>query len=432
MKYDVFASICQTAVDGYLPSEEVMFDQFMDQAVLADELGFETLWIAETHFSCQTQKQSSYAVVPEFEGEIGLNTDTLQMAHKVLNQTKQINIGSAIRNILTVGGPLTHAEALKTFVTLNKEHFDKGRRYKYGFAAGRFDFSNVCFGVRPRFKWEAIAWPQVKLKAFQESGQIFLKALLQKEIGRDEVGVSFLEKSDFKTLEDFQKAFDQYNLEKDEYKQFFNRQLFGLKNINLSWPEKEGIIPVVPFFIFEKVGVFPFDASIDGVDFTVGTHDPKTQSLLNEIHPVSVFNLSITPQKVIEETHQRMESSYNKKRGPWTRDCMPRTCMVFIDDSAGETEEAKNSKAKLKAQKAWENYWRAMAGTLDPEKIKKAVDNTISGSPEKVAQLIKEKYHPEDRLMLWFDFNNHDNAEIKNNMRIFKEKVIPLVEGSHV
>jgi hypothetical protein len=39
--------------------------------------------------------------------------------------------------------------------------------------------------------------------------------------------------------------------------------------------------------------------------------------------------------------------------------------------------------------------------------------------------LIREKYHPEDRLMLWFDFNNHDNEFVKDSMRVFQEKVIP-------
>jgi hypothetical protein len=31
-------------------------------------------------------------------------------------------------------------------------------------------------------------------------------------------------------------------------------------------------------------------------------------------------------------------------------------------------------------------------------------------------------------LMLWFDFNNHNNEQIKKSMTVFMEKVIPRVE----
>jgi hypothetical protein len=37
----------------------------------------------------------------------------------------------------------------------------------------------------------------------------------------------------------------------------------------------------------------------------------------------------------------------------------------------------------------------------------------------------KERFHPEDRLMLWFDFNNHDNERVQRNMRAFMEGVAP-------
>ena len=75
------------------------------------------------------------------------------------------------------------------------------------------------------------------------------------------------------------------------------------------------------------------------------------------------------------------------------------------------------------------NYWKAMQGTVDKEKVEKAIDNTLCGSPEEIARQIRENYHPDDRIMLWFDFNNHNNADVMNMMRIFKERVIPLCEG---
>ena len=81
MKFDIFFAICQTPVDGHTPDEKTMFKNFFEQFLLADELGFGIGWIAETHLSCQIQKQNPGAVVPHFQGEIGLNTDILQMAH---------------------------------------------------------------------------------------------------------------------------------------------------------------------------------------------------------------------------------------------------------------------------------------------------------------------------------------------------------------
>jgi alkanesulfonate monooxygenase SsuD/methylene tetrahydromethanopterin reductase-like flavin-dependent oxidoreductase (luciferase family) len=75
------------------------------------------------------------------------------------------------------------------------------------------------------------------------------------------------------------------------------------------------------------------------------------------------------------------------------------------------------------------NYWFAMEGTLDPAKVEKAVDNAIVGNPQQVAKAIKEKYHPGDRLMLWFDFNNHDNAAIQDSMESFMRDVAPLLNS---
>jgi hypothetical protein len=44
-----------------------------------------------------------------------------------------------------------------------------------------------------------------------------------------------------------------------------------------------------------------------------------------------------------------------------------------------------------------------------------------------VAEEMKKRFHPDDRLMLWFDFNNHDNDDVKRSMRAFMEKVAPRI-----
>ena len=45
-----------------------MWENFFDQVKLADDLGFETAWVAETHLSCEEQKKNANAVIPHFKG----------------------------------------------------------------------------------------------------------------------------------------------------------------------------------------------------------------------------------------------------------------------------------------------------------------------------------------------------------------------------
>ena len=89
-----------------------MFRNFFEQVQLADDLGFGTAWVAESHLSTEVQKGNPGAVIPHFVGEIGLNTDILQLATRIFARTKQIGVGSAILNILCNGGPIAHAERI--------------------------------------------------------------------------------------------------------------------------------------------------------------------------------------------------------------------------------------------------------------------------------------------------------------------------------
>ena len=409
MKYDVFFSLSQTEVDGYTPDTKTMFKNFLDQATLADDLGFQTAWIAETHLSCQTQKKTSLAVIKDFKGEIGVNSDILQLAPLVFSKTKNINVGSAIRNILCNGGPITHAESVRHFMALHELSDYADRQIELGFAAGRFNFSNAPFGVHPRDEIEMIAWNQVKARAFEEATEVFLRLLLGQEISSTAIPPQFLDASQFRDKE-------LWNTVRElaiEDKRFTDDQRIQVKK----------------FFIFEIMSLIPMDVTLDKLTLTLGSHDPRVQELCNEYMPVRVFNLSITPGDVIEKTHERMRSVYHHQGGAWKRWFMPRTCMVFIDDSYGASEQTKEENAKVKATQAWENYWRAMAGTIDPIKVKEAVNNAVYGSPELVAEKIAQKYHPHDRLMLWFDFNNHDNDDVKNSMRAFKEKSMDRIEN---
>lgn len=408
MKFDIFLSICQTEVDGYMPTERTMWENFFDQVQWADTLGFETAWVAETHLSCEEQKQNANAVIPHFKGEIGLNTDILQLAHKVFAVTKNIHIGSAIMNILANGGPIAHAEAIRTFLALHGLNPNEKRKLHVGFASGRFEFSNRPYGIVPRSQTEKAAWPVIKSKILSEATEIFLRLLRGDVISSAEVHPKILTTMDFRTPEEWDQVVTTYKRE---------------VGLNDSDPVEKIEIP--PTYNFDKVGLIPKEVPMHLLELTIGTHDSTIQTLANEYMPVGVFNLSITPLEVIEKTHEHMSRVFHKEE--WKRENMPRTAMVYLDNTTGLSPEEQTARAIQKAEAAWKNYWKAMEGTLDENKVAKAVSNTIAGNPQKVAELIREKYHPRDRLMLWFDFNNHDNEDVKNSMEVFMNDVRDLL-----
>jgi alkanesulfonate monooxygenase SsuD/methylene tetrahydromethanopterin reductase-like flavin-dependent oxidoreductase (luciferase family) len=407
MKFDIFFSICQTDVDGWIPSERTMWSNFFDQVKLADELGYETAWVAETHLSCQIQKRNPGAVIPNFQGEIGLNTDILQLAHKVFAQTKRIHVGSAIRNILCNGGPIAHAEAIRGFLTLHGHDEKETRLLELGFAAGRFPFSNVPYGIRPRNAVETAAWPALRGLIFLEATEIFLRFLKGDVFASKDVTPKRLTRALFRSDADWEKVVEAWR-----------------KQESRDAGEIPAFIEIAPYWVFDDVGVIPFEAPMHLLRLTIGAHDAVSQDFANTILPVGVFNLSITPGPQIEETNQRMQKTFHKDGGPWTRNHMPRTVLVFIDETPGKSLEERRLNARAQAEKALANYWKAIEGTLDPKKIEQAVDNALVGSAEDIVQQMKTRFHPDDRLMLWFDFNNHDNEAVKRSMRDFMEKVV--------
>lgn len=408
MKFDIFLSICQNEVNGEIPSEKNMFENFFSQVKLADELGFSTAWVAETHLSCQVQKENPFAVIPNFKGEIGLNTDILQLAHLVFAQTKKINIGSAIRNILCNGGPIAHAEAVKTFLSLHSLQHGLDRKLELGFAAGRFPFSNRPYGIKARNQTEQAAWPVLNGRIFLQATEIFLRLLKGECISSQDVSPIVLKASLFRTAEDWEKVVDTYKSE-----------------FEASGDIHE--IPIHSFWEFDKVGVIPFDAPLEYLRLTIGAHWAEAHEVANRYMPCGVFNLSITPPEVIEATHERMKKVYNSEGGEWNRSLMPRTVLVFISDDSSLSQEENDQKARQMAEDANRAYWTAIQGTIDPVKLAVAVDNALAGHPQTVIQQIKERFNPEDRLMLWFDFNNHDNDSVRAAMTSFMEKVAPNI-----
>lgn len=132
---------------------------------------------------------------------------------------------------------------------------------------------------------------------------------------------------------------------------------------------------------------------------------------------------------MIDATHARMRDAFHPDGGPWRRAYMPRTTFVFLNARPGLSPEAQRAAAHEEAREALGAYWTALEGTLDPKKVQGAADNALIGNPSDIAAQMRERFHPDDRLMLWFDFFNHDNARVCADMADFREQVIPLVEA---
>jgi alkanesulfonate monooxygenase SsuD/methylene tetrahydromethanopterin reductase-like flavin-dependent oxidoreductase (luciferase family) len=117
MKFGVF-QLLHSADKG--PAKEV-YDNALEQAKLADELGFEGVWLAEHHFS-------SY----------GYNPNPLTFAVKIADHTKNLRIGTAVV-VLPLYQPVRLAEeiALADQLTDGRLEVGLGRGYQ------RYEFERL-------------------------------------------------------------------------------------------------------------------------------------------------------------------------------------------------------------------------------------------------------------------------------------------------
>ena len=408
MMHDIFFSISQTPdVNGVTPSEKQMFDNYFQQLKHADKLGFGVGWIAQAHLSTETQKSNSMPVVPHWQGEVGLCTDFPQLAMESFRQTERIEIGSAVVSILASGGPIAQAERIANTVQF-LSMMDESRKLYVGFSAGRFEFMARPYGITPRNDWESVAWKALRGQIFLEASEIFLRLLKGEVISSDQIRKTVLTRSNFRSDEDWSAVQETYSKDNEE------------KNV-------ESII-IPNRYNFEAISIIPQQWNRDQLQLVAGTHDPVAQEFVNTILPVRVFNLSITSPEVIDSTHKRMAENYHPDGGIWQRSYMPRTSFVFINDEPDLTDEEKSEAANIEAQQALQAYWNALEGTIDPDKVSKAANNALIGNPFEIAEQIVDRFHPEDTIMAWFDFFNHDSERVCRNMTAYMTKVVPLVE----
>jgi Luciferase-like monooxygenase len=407
VRFDLFCSIAQTPVDGVLPAEATMLRNFLAQCEAADELGYGTVWVAESHYSTQLQKRHREPVVPHWQGEIGLNTDICQLAPQVFARTRRLDVGSAIMNIVCNGGPLAAAERVTTALAWHGLDPDERRLLRIGFAAGRFDYINRLSGIGPRTGWERAAWPQVRNAVMWEASEIFVRLLTGEALSSDDVPELRLRAEHFRDPRDWSQVRDRAGAAGDEI------------TVPRRWP-------------FEVTRIVPAGVRRELLRLMLGSHDPALQVHLNRFAPVRVFNLSITQPQVIEATHERMGQAYHPSGGPWRRDYLPRTTFVFLDARPGLSPQRRRAAAREEAERVLTAYWQAMEGTVDPAKVADAADNALVGNASDVAEQIAARFHPDDRLMLWFDFFNHDNDRVVESMAAMAYQVLPRLAAAGV
>ena len=409
LRFDIFFSISQTPdTSGHTPSEREMLANFFNQVELADELGFGVGWVAQAHLSTEVQKRNSKPVVPHYPGEVGLCTDFFQVASKMFSLTEQMEVGSAVMSILGSGGPIAQAERVGSFLALHGLDPAETRRLHVGFSAGRFEFMARPYGIVPRDAVEEVAWPALRGQVFAEASEIFLRLLNGEVVSSDMIRPTVLSRANFRSDEDWKEVQD---------------AAISVRGLDSS-PDS---IDIDRRYEFEEIKTIPQEWRRELLNLVLGSHDSKLQVEVNRLRPVQVFNLSITPPHIIEETHDRFREHYHSDGGPWERSMMPRTIMIFVNDEEGLTPDEQNDAAMEEARAALSTYWNALEGTIDPSKIERATDNAVIGNVDRVCEQILERFHPEDRLMCWFDFFNHDSERVQRNMTAFMTKVAPRV-----
>ena len=411
MLFDIFFSISQTPdTSGYIPSEKEMFTNFFEQVELADELGFGVGWVAQAHLSTEIQKRNNTPVVPHYPGEVGLCTDFFQIAQKMFSRTKRMEVGSAVLSILASGGPIAIAERVGAFLALHGMDGMEDRKLHIGFSAGRFEFMARPYGIIPRNMVEEAAWPALRGQIFAEASEIFLRLLNGEVISSNMIRDTVLTRENFRSDEDWMKV-------QDAAKEFFD-----LKELTET-------VEIPHRYDFEEIKTIPQNWRRDLLNLVLGSHDQNLQIEVNKWRPVQVFNLSITPPHIIEETHERMSENYHLDGGKWNRGMMPRTIMVFVNNEEGLSSEEQSIAAKEEAKAALNTYWSALEGTIDPSKVERATDNAVIGNVEEVAEQIIQRFDRNDKLMCWFDFFNHDSERVQRNMKAFMDEVAPIVNG---
>jgi alkanesulfonate monooxygenase SsuD/methylene tetrahydromethanopterin reductase-like flavin-dependent oxidoreductase (luciferase family) len=365
MIFDLFHSVSDPIVKGKQLGTKKVFEGFLSQVQLAESLGMDTVWLAESHFSSEVQKQTTVKTIPEFYGEVGINSDSFQWMNWIERNTKKINLGTAIHNIVGgSGGPIASADRVNTLNFINSHFWSKPRELRIGVAAGRFPYQNTPFGIIPRNESDRTQWPKIKQHIFVEALEIFLRLVKGEALSSKD-----------------------------------------LKNAAVS-----------NWWHFEKMQLVPKDLDLSHLHIVLGSSCPIALETGMKEWDLDLFNLSFTPPEQIEQLHQKMGEMSKK----WDRSRLPRTVLVFIDRD--------RKKAKALANHVLDTYIEAMKGTAAvPDKailLQRALVGDASEIKDQLHPENPRKFHHDDRLMLWFEFNQLDGKAIEDQMKYFFEEIV--------
>ena len=382
MQFELFHSIGRIDSLTPRPSDQTTFREFFRQCREGEAMGFDTMWVAESHFSSEVQKRHKSPVIPNYHGEVGLNADSCQLAQMIF-------VGGN-------GGPIGAADRVRSLAFLNSLQNDP-RKLHIGVAAGRFPYINAPFGIVPRDEVEAELWPQVQRIIFLEALEIFLRLSRGETISSDQLTKWALDQRFFRSSEDWDAV---------------RTKLGSSCAYRQRWQ-------------FEPLKLIPemSPAEMPWLNFVLGSHDPMARDLALQFADMDMFNLSFTPPDELARVHAEMFERYKEGGKTWHRGRMPRTVLVFIDEDP--------KRAYMHASHCFDTYIEAMRGTvvLPPKDV--LMSRALIGTPDMIVDALHPDdphgFHRDDRLMLWFEFNQVDHNAIIQQMKLFAEQVAPRV-----
>lgn len=376
MQFDLFHSVGRIDSLGKPVTDQDVFRNFLDQAELAEKLQFGTVWVAESHFSSEVQKKNSNPVIPNYRGEVGLNCDSPQLFQFLAGRTQRIGFGTAIFNIVGGnGGPIGAADRVRSMNFLN-HLLETPRKLSIGVASGRFPYINQPYGIVPRSPFEQKNWKDLQRYILAEALEIFLRLSCGETLGSDATA-----------------SFE-----------------FQGEKISKRWTfEPLKLVPELP----KRWQEF--------CRFVLGTADPIARDHALQFADCDIFNLSFTPPAQIEKIHADMQIRYEEQGRKWNRSRLPRTVLVFIDEQA--------ERARQRASQCLDTYIEAMRGTAQVPVKEELMARALIGDPIQIAEQLSpgasHGFQDEDRLMLWFEFNQWSSKDVQDQMVLFAEKVAP-------
>lgn len=395
MIFDLFHSLSDPLIAHKAMGPKRVFQQFLEQVQLAESMGMDTVWLAESHFSSETQKRGSAATIPHFFGEVGLNADTFQLFSLIVSRTKKISLGSAIHNIVGgSGGPIASADRVNTLNFINQNFW--GRTLRLGVSSGRFPYQNLPFGILPRNETEVEFWPLIRRFVFLEALEIFLRLINGETLNSDQVSRYTINERDLEPLPQ------------------------GPTRLKLRYKFP---LPVHCRWKFEALTLVPAAEVDESLKIVLGSSDPWALDVASRYFDVDLFNLSFTHPDEIEKLHHKMFDLCGGRGRIWRRGRLPRTVLVFIDPVRKRAHELANH--------VIDGYIEAMRGTVHVPDKRVLLERALVGdAPEIIGQLNAggtRGFDPDDRLMLWFEFFQQDGETIAQRMRYFFDKVVPRV-----